>query len=74
MWCWGDLPLTGGSGFSDDNFDGAMTSIEQEDALWLEIRHVDLWKERGNFWERLVFITRQIRISSKCFNFRDAKR
>lgn len=62
----------GGSDVCDGAFDGTMTSTEQEDAFWFGIVHVDLWKERGNFWKSIVFITRQIRISNKCFNFRDA--
>lgn len=51
-----------------------MASVEKEAAFWLGVIYVDLRKEKGNFWKETIFITRQIRISGKCFNFGDAKK
>lgn len=50
-----------------------MTSIEKE-AFWLGVIHVDLWKVKGISGKGTIFTTSQIRISGKCFNFRDARK
>lgn len=66
--------MMGGSEFCNDSFNRTLTSIEKEEAFWLAFVNANLWKERENFWKRIVFITGQIRKAGKCFSFRDARK
>lgn len=74
LWYYGSLPLMGGREFCDDSFNRTLASIEKEEAFWLAVVHVDLRKERGDFWKMTIFITGKIRKLGKCLNFRDARK
>ena len=69
----GELPFTGGSHFSDDCFNETRTSVKKKQHSGLECTR-GFVEGNGGFLGEKDYTTRQIRISGKCFNFRDARK